>query len=47
MLAPLAVLVVSSMVQAAAPGAGSLGNQLRQEKMTPPAPPGQCAAGIA
>ncbi|EJM3432100.1 ShlB/FhaC/HecB family hemolysin secretion/activation protein, partial [Salmonella enterica] len=39
MLAPLAVLVVSSMVQAAAPGAGSLGNQLRQEKMTPPAPP--------
>ncbi|EDV5630263.1 ShlB/FhaC/HecB family hemolysin secretion/activation protein [Salmonella enterica subsp. enterica] len=39
MLAPLAVLVVSSMVQAAVPGAGSLGNQLRQEKMTPPAPP--------
>lgn len=39
MLAPLAALVVSAMAQAALPGAGALGNQLRQEKMLAPPPP--------
>lgn len=42
-LAPLALLAVSAISQAAAtpsvPGAGALGNQLRQEKMLAPFPP--------
>ncbi|HAF2609391.1 TPA: ShlB/FhaC/HecB family hemolysin secretion/activation protein, partial [Salmonella enterica] len=42
-LAPLALLAVSAISQAAgtpsAPGAGALGNQLRQERVLPPAPP--------
>ncbi|EIC4355816.1 ShlB/FhaC/HecB family hemolysin secretion/activation protein, partial [Salmonella enterica] len=36
---PFALLVVSTVVQAGTPGAGALGNQLRQEKIFAPAPP--------
>ncbi|EKC2495861.1 ShlB/FhaC/HecB family hemolysin secretion/activation protein [Salmonella enterica] len=38
-LTPLALLVATSVAHAAAPGAGALGNQLRQEKMSAPQPP--------
>ncbi|EHM1734421.1 ShlB/FhaC/HecB family hemolysin secretion/activation protein, partial [Salmonella enterica] len=38
-LAPLALIVSSVCAQAAGPGAGALGNQLRQEKILVPAPP--------
>lgn len=39
MLAPLTLFVVSGAVQASVPGAGALGNQLRQEKGVSTVPP--------
>lgn len=39
LLAPLSLMVVSAVAQANVPGAGALGNQLRQEKVSVPAPP--------
>ncbi|EJW4861879.1 ShlB/FhaC/HecB family hemolysin secretion/activation protein [Salmonella enterica] len=38
-LAPLALLVSGACAQAAVPGAGALGNQIRQEKALTPPPP--------